>query len=50
MDRIFSMKIIPTFTHPPQPPKGNSYRQYFKGPDGDLEVYLEALKQLPKPN
>jgi len=27
-----------------------SFRQYFKGPDGDLEVYLEALKQLPKPN
>lgn len=27
-----------------------SFRQYFKGPDGDLEVYLEALKELPKPN
>lgn len=26
-----------------------SFRQYFKGPEGDLEVYLEALKQLPKP-
>lgn len=27
-----------------------SFRQYFKGPEGDLEVYLEGLKQLPKPN
>jgi hypothetical protein len=27
-----------------------SFRQYFKGPEGDLEVYLEALKDLPKPN
>ena len=24
-----------------------SFRQYFRGPDGDLEVYLEALKSLP---
>lgn len=27
-----------------------SYRQYFKGPDGDLEVYLEGLKRLPAPS
>lgn len=27
-----------------------SFRQYFKGPDGDLEVYLEGLKSLPKPD
>ncbi len=26
-----------------------SFRQYFKGPEGDLEVYLEGLKELPKP-
>jgi hypothetical protein len=27
-----------------------SFRQYFRGPEGDLEVYLEGLKELPKPN
>ena len=27
-----------------------SFRQYFKGADGDLEVFLEGLKELPKPN
>lgn len=27
-----------------------SFRQYFKGPEGDLEVYLEGLKQVPKPD
>jgi len=27
-----------------------SFLQYFKGKDGDLEVYLEGLKELPKTN
>ncbi len=27
-----------------------SFLQYFKGKEGDLEVYLEGLKELPKPN
>jgi len=27
-----------------------SFRQYFKGPDGDIEVYLEGLKSLPAAN
>ncbi len=26
-----------------------SFRQYFRGPEGDLEVYLEGLNSLPKP-
>ena len=25
-----------------------SYLQYFKGKEGDIEVYLEGLKELPK--
>lgn len=27
-----------------------SFLQYFKGREGDLEVYLEGLKQLPARN
>lgn len=27
-----------------------SFRQYFKGPEGDIEVYLEGLKTLPAAN
>ncbi len=27
-----------------------SFLQYFRGKEGDLEVYLEGLKELPKPN
>jgi hypothetical protein len=27
-----------------------SFLQYFKGKDGDLEVYLEGIKELPKAN